>query len=123
MMPGLLIRTAATVVVVLLLGRTGVPHADGSPAWLASPAQDKGESDKSNPARFDSSKVKVSLEDRVAIYDLFARYSQAIDMGNGDEMVNNVFAPEGILASSTILAFASSAAPRFERGSPITRAT
>jgi len=37
----------------------------------------------------------VSLEDRVAIQDLFARYSQAIDMGNGDEMVNNVFAPNG----------------------------
>jgi len=49
----------------------------------------------SHPALFDSSKVKVALEDRVAIYDLFARYSQAIDMGNGDEMVNNVFAPNG----------------------------
>ena len=45
---------------------------------------------------FDSTKVKVSLEDRVAIYDLFARYSQSIDMGNGDEMVNNVFASNGI---------------------------
>ena len=31
---------------------------------------------------FDSSKVKVSFEDRVAIQDLFTRYSQALDMGN-----------------------------------------
>ena len=53
------------------------------------------ESGPSSSARFDSSRVKVSLEDRVAIQDLFARYSQAIDMGNGDEMINNVFAPNG----------------------------
>ena len=45
---------------------------------------------------FDSSRVKVSLEDRIAIHDLFARYSQAIDMGNATEMVDNVFAPNGI---------------------------
>ena len=63
------------------------------------PRRIKGESDKipiprsSTPGEQES---KVSLADRVAIYDLFARYSQAIDMGNGDEMVNNVFAPEGI---------------------------
>ena len=44
---------------------------------------------------FDSSKVKVSFEDRVAIQDLFARYSQALDMGNHVELVNNVFAPNG----------------------------
>jgi hypothetical protein len=44
---------------------------------------------------FDSSKVKVSFEDRLAIQDLFARYSQALDAGNGVELVNNVFAPNG----------------------------
>lgn len=44
---------------------------------------------------FDSSKVKVSFEDRVAIQDLFTRYSQALDMGNAVELVNNVFAPNG----------------------------
>jgi len=47
-------------------------------------------------SNFDSSKVKVSIEDRVAIHDLFARYSQAIDMGNAVEMINNVFAPNGV---------------------------
>ena len=44
---------------------------------------------------FDSSKVKASFEDRAAIQDLFARYSQALDMGNSVEIVNNVFAPNG----------------------------
>ena len=60
-----------------------------------SAAAQTGEAGPSSSAKFDSSRVKVSLEDRVAIQDLFARYSQAIDMGNGDEMVNNVFAPNG----------------------------
>lgn len=43
-----------------------------------------------------SAKATLPLEDRFAIHELFARYSQALDMGLGDELVTNVFAPNGI---------------------------
>jgi len=38
----------------------------------------------------------LSFQDRFEIHELFARYSQALDMGNGEELVKNVFAPNGI---------------------------
>jgi hypothetical protein len=38
----------------------------------------------------------LSVQDRLDIQELFARYSQALDMGNGDELAKNVFAPNGI---------------------------
>lgn len=38
----------------------------------------------------------LSFQDRFEIQELFARYSQALDMGNGEELVKNVFAPNGI---------------------------
>ena len=44
-----------------------------------------------------SSKATLPFEDRFAIHELFARYSQALDMGLGEELVANVFAPDGIL--------------------------
>ena len=43
-----------------------------------------------------SSKTTLPFEDRFAIHELFARYSQALDMGLGEELVTNVFAPDGI---------------------------
>ena len=77
-----------TAVMVLVLARTATQQS-------TSDAAKHHEGEPVATPMFDSSKVKVSLEDRMAIHDLFARYSQAIDMGNGDEMVNNVFAPNG----------------------------
>jgi hypothetical protein len=44
----------------------------------------------------DASGAKLSVQDRLDIQELFARYSQALDMGNGDELAKNVFAPDGI---------------------------
>src|SRR5262245_54432409 len=38
----------------------------------------------------------LTWQDRLEIQDLFARYSQALDSGNGDELAKNVFAPNGI---------------------------
>ena len=38
----------------------------------------------------------LSFQDRLEIQDLFARYSQALDMGNGEELAKNIFAPDGI---------------------------
>jgi hypothetical protein len=38
----------------------------------------------------------LSFQDRFEIHELFARYSQDLDMGNGDDLVKNVFAPNGI---------------------------
>ena len=38
----------------------------------------------------------LSWQDRLEIQDLFARYSQALDSGNGDELAKNVFAANGI---------------------------
>lgn len=70
-----------------------IPLAGAGAAQTAKTATD---GHANTTSAFDSSRVKVSLEDRIAIQDLFARYSQAIDMGNGNEMVNNVFAPNGI---------------------------
>jgi hypothetical protein len=86
----MLLRSSVAALPVILLV-SAAPSAQTRPASDAPPHS-------AAPAgpMFDSSKVKVSLEDRVAIYDLFARYSQSIDMGNGDEMVHNVFAPNGI---------------------------
>jgi hypothetical protein len=45
--------------------------------------------------------VTLSLEDRFAIQELFARYSQDLDMGTDtltgkDDLVTNVFAPNGV---------------------------
>ena len=46
--------------------------------------------------------VTLSMEDRFAIQELFARYSQDLDMGTDsvmgkDDLVTNVFAPNGVL--------------------------
>ena len=79
----------AAVIAVAVVPLTGA----GAAAQTAKTAAD---GHASTASAFDSSRVKVSLEDRIAIQDLFARYSQAIDMGNANEMVNNVFAPNGI---------------------------
>jgi hypothetical protein len=48
-----------------------------------------------------SGPVRLSLEDRFAIQELFARYSQDLDMGTDtvtgkDDLITNVFAPNGI---------------------------
>ncbi len=48
-----------------------------------------------------SHKVSLSVQDRFEIHELFARYSQDLDMGTGsvlgpDDLVNNVFAPDGV---------------------------
>jgi hypothetical protein len=45
--------------------------------------------------------VRMSFEDRFAIQELFARYSQDLDMGSDtvtgqDDLVTNVFAPNGV---------------------------
>jgi hypothetical protein len=45
--------------------------------------------------------VALSMEDRFAIQELFARYSQDLDMGTDtltgkDDLVTNVFAPNGV---------------------------
>jgi hypothetical protein len=76
-------------VLVLLMTRTASQQSSSETA-THHPDESTG------ATMFDSSKVKVSIEDRIAIQDLFARYSQAIDSGNGNEMVNNVFAPNGV---------------------------
>ena len=78
--------TVSAIVSAVLMASWAVAQTGSAPAKPA--AEDSG--------RFDSSKVKIALEDRIAIHDLFARYSQAIDMGNAVEMINNVFAPNGI---------------------------
>jgi hypothetical protein len=45
-------------------------------------------------------KISLSLQDRFEIHELFARYSQDLDMGSDselgpDDLINNVFAPNG----------------------------
>jgi len=47
-----------------------------------------------------SHKVSLSLQDRFEIHELFARYSQDLDMGTDselgpDDLITNVFAPNG----------------------------
>jgi hypothetical protein len=47
-------------------------------------------------------KVTLSLEDKFAIQELFARYSQDMDLGNGDDLVTNVFAPNGVFDNGNL---------------------
>lgn len=46
--------------------------------------------------------VTLSLEDKFAIHELFARYSQDMDLGNGDDLVTNVFAPNGVFDNGNL---------------------
>jgi SnoaL-like domain len=48
-----------------------------------------------------SGRISLSLQDRFEIHELFARYSQDLDMGSDselgpDDLINNVFAPNGM---------------------------
>src|SRR5881396_3198192 len=79
---------ACVVVTALWAGTAGASR---------STAQGNGGNEGANASR----KVSLSFQDRLEIQDLFARYSQDLDMGTdsvlgADDLITNVFAPNGI---------------------------
>ena len=80
---------AVALVVGSIVTWSGVATMQDSPAGAKKPGSSPG------------SAVTLSMEDRFAIQELFARYSQDLDMGTDtvtgkDDLVTNVFAPNGV---------------------------
>jgi hypothetical protein len=74
--------------------------------WVDAPTSGKGAAQNANENSGGATasvtrKVSLSLQDRFEIHELFARYSQDLDMGTDsvlgqDDLITNVFAPNGM---------------------------
>ena len=82
---------ACVILIVLCVGAT--VNGEGA----AQNGKDIGESGGANGPH----KISLSMQDRFEIHELFARYSQDLDMGTDGvlgpaDLTNNVFAPNGM---------------------------